>query len=171
MVSGLAFRVIQAMKNASDRKTQETVNRSHPFGVASGQIVVYGNNVNPFAGQGIQIGRKGGGKGFAFAGLHFRDFSLMKHHAADQLSIEVAHVQGANRGLPYGCKCFREQIIQGFALFNPLLEAQGLGFKFIVAEGFHGGFKGIDLSTTGQSFFNSRSFLLPNIFVNQSKNI
>ena len=81
------------MDDCSDCQAQKGEYVPHPLGVTSGQIVVDGDNVNPSSGQGVEIGRQGGDKSFPFTGLHFGYFSLMQHHAADQLHVEMAHIQ------------------------------------------------------------------------------
>ncbi len=145
VIGGLAFVIVQTMKDAADRQPEEMIDRSHPFGVPPGQIVVDRNDMNAFAGQGVQIGRQGGGQGLAFTGLHFGDFSLMQHHTADELRIEMAHLQCPHRCLPHRCKGFREQSIQAFAFFDPLPECDCLRSQFVIGEGLHSRFEGIDL--------------------------
>ena len=51
--------------------------------------------LNALAGKGVEIAGQGGDEGFAFAGLHFCDLALMENDAADELDVEVAHLDGA----------------------------------------------------------------------------
>jgi hypothetical protein len=48
----------------------------------------------PATGQGVEIGRQRGHQGFAFTGFHLGDLPAVQHHAADDLNIIVAHLQG-----------------------------------------------------------------------------
>ncbi len=45
------------------------------------------------AGERIEVGGQGGDERFALASFHFGDFAVVQHDAADELHIEVAHVQ------------------------------------------------------------------------------
>ena len=63
----------------------------HPLGVAAGEVVVHGDDVHTPASEGVQIGRQCGDEGFALAGFHLSDLTVVQHHAADQLHIEVTH--------------------------------------------------------------------------------
>ena len=50
------------------------------------------------------------------------DFPLMQHNSADQLHIEVPHLQNPYRGLPHRSKGLGQQFFQGLAIGVPLLE-------------------------------------------------
>ena len=54
--------------------------------------------MNATSGKGVQGRGQRGDERFAFAGFHFGDFAVVQHHAADQLHIEMAHVQEAAAG-------------------------------------------------------------------------
>ena len=55
----------------------------HPFSVAVCQIVVDGNDMDPFPFQCIQVSREGRHQRFPFTGFHFRDTALMEDDAAN----------------------------------------------------------------------------------------
>src|ERR1035441_9471466 len=74
--------------------------------------------------------------------LHFSDHALMQHHSADQLHIEVTHLDGAPASLADHCKSFGQNLVQcgafrdldGFRVFqalkpggNPLSEFDRFG--------------------------------------------
>ena len=43
----------------------------------------------------IEIRRGCGDERFSFAGFHFGDAAFVKHHAADELNVEVPHIERA----------------------------------------------------------------------------
>ena len=86
----LAFGVVQPMDDDADGKAEEVVDLAHPFGVAAGQVVVDGDDVDALAGERIEVDRKRCHQRLAFAGLHLGDVALVQHHAADQLHVEMA---------------------------------------------------------------------------------
>ena len=65
---------------------------SHPFRVASGQVIVNCNKVNTFSGKCIKIDRECGDKGFSFTCSHFSNRSLMENDPTNKLAIVVNHV-------------------------------------------------------------------------------
>ena len=69
----------------------------------------------------------------------------MQHHAADELNIKVAHLQGPLAGLAHGGEGLGQQVIQRLALAQTLAELVGLGLQCGVVELFKLGLDGIDL--------------------------
>ena len=123
------------MDDGVHREPQETVDAPHPVGVPAGQVVVDGDDVHPAAGEGVEVGGHGGHQGLAFTGLHFGDFALVQHDAADDLDVEGAHPQDADRGFP-GCgKGLGQKVIQGLVRLQALLEEGGLGLELGVGQG------------------------------------
>ena len=53
----------------------------------------------------------------------------MQDNAADELYPVGAHAQNPVRGLPNGGKGLRQNVVQGFALGEPLLEDPGLALQ------------------------------------------
>ena len=80
------------MDDDADGEAEELVDLAHPLGVALGQVVVDGDDVDAVAGERVEVAGERGDEGFAFAGLHFGDLALVENHAADELHVEVAHV-------------------------------------------------------------------------------
>ena len=101
--------------NDSHRESQRMIELAHPLGVALGQVVVDGDEMRAFAFERIQVQRQGRHQGFPFAGLHFRDAALVENHAADQLHVEMAHVQLAPRHFTAHREGFGQDVVQGFA--------------------------------------------------------
>ena len=116
------------MDDIIDRQPEEAVNLPHPFGVAFGQIVVDGNDVDAFAFQRVQISGKRGDQGFAFTGFHFGNHAFMQHNPADQLNIVMALAESAFGGLAYDGKSFGQQIVKRFAVFQALFKLFGFCF-------------------------------------------
>ena len=109
---------------------------AHPLRVALGQIVVDRDHVDAAPAERVEINRQGRDQGFAFAGLHFRDRALMQHHAADQLHVEVAHVEYAAAGLAHHGESFHQNFVQNFvdgftAFVIELLEAVRVGIGLV----------------------------------------
>ena len=77
---------------AVNSKSVELVQRTHPFSVALGQVVVHGNQVHAKTGQRIEVDGQGGNEGLALACGHFRDAAQVKNRATDQLHVVVHHV-------------------------------------------------------------------------------
>ncbi len=115
-------------------KSEELIQLAHPLGIACRQIVVHRHHMHALSGQRIQIGRQGRHQGLAFAGAHLGDLAVMQHHAADQLHIEVPHLQGALAAFAHHGKSFRQDRIQRFALLYALLEFCSLAPQGIVGK-------------------------------------
>ena len=111
-------------------KPEEAVDVAHPSGVAAGEIVVHRHDVHARAGQRVQVGRQRGHQRLTFAGAHFGNLAVVQHHAADQLHVEMAHVQRALAGFAHDGECFGQQIVERFALGQTLLELVRLGAQF-----------------------------------------
>ena len=74
------------MDDDADGEAEEAVDLAHPLGVALGEIVVDGDDVDAAAGEGVQVAGKRGDEGLAFAGLHLGDFAGVEDDAADKLT-------------------------------------------------------------------------------------
>ena len=115
-VGFFAFLVVQVVHNHAHAQPQEAVQAAHPFGVALGQIVVDRNHVHTSASEGVQIARQGSDQGITFTGLHFGDAPGMEHHAANQLHVEMAHVENAPAGFPHDGESFNQKVVDRSAL-------------------------------------------------------
>ena len=76
------------------RQAEELVEAAHPLGVAVGEVVVDGDDVDALAVERIEVDGQGGDERLAFTGLHFGDLAVVQDDAADQLHVEVAHIAG-----------------------------------------------------------------------------
>ena len=75
--------------------------------------------MHTLTGQRVQVGRQRGDQRLAFTGAHLGNLAVMQHHAADQLHIEMAHIEHATCGLTYGRKRLRQQVIERLAGGKP----------------------------------------------------
>ncbi len=78
--------------DAVDLQAVELEEHAHPLGVALGEVVVDGDDVDTLAGQGVEIDGQGGHEGLTLTGGHLGDFAAVEHHAADELHVVVDHV-------------------------------------------------------------------------------
>ena len=92
---------------------------------------------------------RGGHQGLALAGLHLGDAALVEDDAADELHPVGLHAQHPPGRLPAGGKGLGQDIVQGLAVFQPLLEFRGLGLELFVGEGGVLSVQGLDLVHQG----------------------
>ena len=71
--------------------------------------------------------------------------AAVQHHAADQLHVEVPHVQRATTGLADDREGIREDVVERLAVGDPLPELRGSGFELIVGERLQRRFEFVDL--------------------------
>jgi hypothetical protein len=124
----------QLVLNDADAHPEEAVQAAHPLGVATGQVVVHGDDVNAFALERVQIRGQRGDEGLALARLHLGDLAAVEHHAANELYVEVPHVQHPTARLAHHREGLHEQGIERFALGDALPELDGLGAELVVRE-------------------------------------
>ncbi len=113
-VSFAALLVVQIVHDDAHGQAEKAIELAHPLRVALGQVVVDRDDVDAAATERIQINRKSRDQRFSFAGLHFGDLALVQHHAADQLHIEVAHLEDAAAGLANHRESFHQNLVQCF---------------------------------------------------------
>ena len=114
-VGGVGFAALlvgEVVDDDADAEAEEAVDFAHPFGVALGEVVVDGDDVDAVAGEGVEIAGEGGDEGLAFAGLHLGDFALVEDHAANHLDIEVAHADNAAAGFADDSEGFGEEFVE-----------------------------------------------------------
>ncbi len=69
----------------------------------------------------------------------------MKDHSADQLDVEVTHLERAAARCADDRKRLRQQIVERFPLLEAQAEFRCLAGQLRVGECLDGGFEGIDL--------------------------
>ena len=82
---------------------------------------------------------------FALAGPHLRDRAVVEDHAADQLDVEVAHLQHPLAGLAHGGERLGQERVERLALGVAAAELLGLGTQLGVAQLLVRGLEGVDL--------------------------
>ena len=101
VVGGAALLAVGlGLVDAGDSEAVELVERTHPLGVALGQVVVDGDDVDAFACEGVEEDGEGGHECLALAGSHLGDVvgdlvaleDAVEHLAADELDVVVNHV-------------------------------------------------------------------------------
>ena len=97
-----------------------------PGAVAFGQVVVDGDQMRAFPFERVEINRKCRNQRFPFAGFHFGDAALVQDHSADQLDVEVTHIELAPRHFPADGKSLGQDVVERLAGRQPLLELLGL---------------------------------------------
>jgi len=148
------------VNNHADAQSQRAVQRAHPFCVAPREIIVHRDDVNAAPGQRIQYRRKRGNERFSFARLHFRDFAFVQNDAADELHVEMPHVQEAtpcfadqgecrhNRGFQCLLQLLLICRLRGIGVLQLLLhlgaELRETRLKAFIAERLHFGFARVD---------------------------
>ena len=138
---------------ASDGEAEPFVEMPHPLGVASGEVVVDGDQLGVASGQCVQVHREGGHQGLAFAGRHFGDLPLVEDNAAHDLDVEGHHiplqlVAGDFDGVLLLARTLLEapagvldhavglahDVIGGLAVLEAFLELDGLRLEFFVGQ-------------------------------------
>ena len=78
--------------DAVHRESMKHVERAHPFGVTLGEVIVDGNHVHPFTGEGVEKDGERGDKCLTLASGHLGNLALMEHDATKELHVVVNHV-------------------------------------------------------------------------------
>ena len=155
-VGDLPLGVVQLVLDDADGHAEEAVDPAHPLGVAAGQVVVDGDDVNALALERVQVGRQRGDERLAFAGLHLGDLALVEHGAADQLHVEVPHVEHAAAGLAHDGEGLGQQVVERLAVGEALAELGGLAAQLLVGERLERGLEGADLADDRTQTFSDR---------------
>ena len=102
--------------------------------------------MHAFTGQCIQISWQRCHQRFALTGAHLSDLAKMKHHPADQLHVEMAHLQHPATCLAADCKRFRQNIVELFTSRDTLLECGRLGLQFCIGQFFNRRFERVNFT-------------------------
>ena len=133
-VFALPRRVVVALLDRGDADPERVVDRRHPFGVAAGEVVVDGDEVDAVAGERVEEDGEGRGQRLALARLHLGDRAVVQDHAADQLDVEVALADRAPRRLAGQRERLGQQVVERLAVAGALAQRVGLGAQLVVAR-------------------------------------
>ena len=78
--------------NDPHAEPNESVELSHPLGVALGEVVIHCHHMHTASRKGIQINSQCADECLAFASRHLSNTTAMQHHATDELHVEMNHV-------------------------------------------------------------------------------
>ena len=129
----------------ADAQPEEAVDAAHVLGVALGQIVVHRDDVHALAGERVEIGGQRGDQRLALTGLHLGDVAQVQCPAAHDLHVEVPLAQRAFGRLPHGGERFGKQVVEGFAVCEPLPVLVGHRPQLRVGHRLEVGFERVDL--------------------------
>ena len=130
----------------ADRQAKEAVDAAHPVGVALRQVVVDRDEVHASSRQRIQVDGQRRNQCLALAGAHFGNLAVMQRHAADELHVEVPHLQCALARFADNGERFRQDRIELFSVGDALAERTGLAPQFVVGQGGERRLERIDLA-------------------------
>ncbi len=118
----------------ADRYAQRLIERTHPVGVAASQVIVDRRQMSPLAGERFQIHRQRGCQCFSFARLHLGNRSIVHGDAAQELHVEMAHVQRPPSRLAHQRKSLGQQLPQGLAATGPVFQRQAAFAQLAVGK-------------------------------------
>ena len=116
VIGGFFVFRLHIVQNDADAHSEESVNLSHPLGVALCKVIVDGNDVYAVPRKRVEICRQRFDKRFSFAGLHFCDASLMQGDAAQKLHVIMTKPGNPRRRLSHRRKRFGQKCVQLFAV-------------------------------------------------------
>ena len=108
------------------------MNLAHPLSITLCQVIIYGNDMNTFPFQRIQICRQCRYQRLTFTGTHLCNTALMQDHTTDQLYTEMAQPDGSLGSLSYNGISLRKNIIQRLALCQSFLELIRFPTEFLI---------------------------------------
>ena len=124
----------KAVHDDAGGQAEEAVDAAHPFGVAAGEIVVDGDDVDALADKRVEVDGQRGDQRLAFAGAHLGDAAIVKNHAADQLHVEGTHAEHAAGSLAHGGEGRNQQVLQIGAVGEILPELHCPGAQRLVGQ-------------------------------------
>src|SRR5690606_33976816 len=129
--------------------TEKTIDLPHPVGIALGEVVVDGDDVNTLSRQRIEVDRQRRDQPLAFTGFHLGDIALVKHHTTDKLHVEVALSERPLGRFAYRRKRLNEDIVQCGAVLEAFAKTGGASAQIGIGKFFYFHFQGIDGGNLG----------------------
>ena len=134
VVGDLLRRLLHARHHHADAQAQRVIDEAHPLGVAAGEVVVDGDDVDAAPGQRVEIDRERRHQRLALAGLHLGNVALVQEDAAHELHVEGAQAERPARRLAGVGEGLRQQLVERCPLGEPLAELGGPGADRGVVE-------------------------------------
>ena len=134
-VGDLFFVLTGVGLNRTDGQAETHVQRSHPFHVALGQVVVDRDDMHR-TGHRIQERRERRHQCLAFPGDHLGDHPLMQDVAAHHLHVVVAHLEIAFARFTHGGESIGNEILQRLSICQPSSQARSGLTQFAIGEEF-----------------------------------
>ena len=115
-VGPLPLRDAHPLLHDADREPQPLVDRTHPRGVAPGEVVVEGEDVRPAAGEGLEEDGCHGGERLALARRHLGQLALGQGETRQDLLVERPLAERAPSRFAGESKAFGAQrVVVNFA--------------------------------------------------------
>ena len=120
-----------------------------PLGVALGEVVVDGDEVDALAGERVQVERLDRDERLALACAHLGDVALVEDDSAHQLDVEEPHADRPLERLADGRERLEHELVDRLAVLDPLAKLNGLPCKLGVAERLELGLERADVGRLG----------------------
>jgi len=166
--------------DTADTEAEELIEVAHPFGVATREVVVGGDELGVAADEGVEIKRKRGDEGLAFAGGHLGNLALVQGNATDELHVVVDHVprelmvtdyhraatQAAGTVFDDG-KGLGQNLVKGLPGFQAGAELVRLGAELVIREQLVLLFELVDAGDDGPARFEELTIMAAGKFLEQ----
>ena len=136
--------IVDVRSDPAHRQAQPAVHPPHPLGVTGGQVLVDRDHVHASPVEGIEIGGQRRDERLALTGLHLGDPPEMQCHPAHELDVEMALAQHPPGRLADDRIGLDQEIVEGLALVEAVLEFHCLVDEGVVAQALHLGLEGAD---------------------------
>ena len=129
-----AFVVSHIAGDAANGHAKAFIDAPHPGGIARRQIIIHRDDMDALAGERVQKHGQCRDKGFALAGFHFGNLSLVERDTAHQLDIVMALPKGALGRFAHTGEGFGKQIVETAAGLEPFAKGCYRAAEVIVAD-------------------------------------
>ncbi len=139
-----ALLVRYVVDDDADAHAEEAIDPAHPLGVAAGEIVVDGDDMDAAAAQRVEIDGERRDQRLALAGAHLGDRALVQDHAADELHVEMPLAEHALGRLADRGEGRDEQIVEPSAVLQRFAELLGAGAQRLIGQSGELDFQSVD---------------------------
>jgi len=105
------------MIDTANRKAEKMINLSHPHRIAPRKVIVDSHDMYAAACNGVKRNRQRRYERLPLSGTHLGDLSLVEHHAAEQLHVEMPLAGGTLGCFAHHRKNMRQYFIEIFLRF------------------------------------------------------